>query len=689
MKSPRSLFLSVIPSDVRAFCRRVEGWFGSSLRDSLTMTSSGCVLISRQAKGAQPLLRTFTIVLALSFLTGTASAQRADLTGLKFCIDPGHGGHNAANDRNVIPDVGTSFWESESNFQKALWLKPMLEAKGAWVILTRYTNDYPNDALEPSLSSRWQLANDNNVNWFHSIHSNAYNGAVNYTMVLLKEIISTRTIAFPAAVTMSSYVYQNIRTNMRTTSSGGNTGTAGVYMDYTFYGGASGGYNLGVLNGLSMPGELSEGEFHDYFPETRRLMNKDYLRLEAYALRNSFLQYYGAAYDTLGTIAGFQKNGTTPINNVVIRLLPRNTVYTGDAYNNGFYIFDSLAPGTYTVRFETPGVAVDSVTVTIPRARTVVSGLPVQGTTGVPRNSQVVITFFSPMDTTVVRNAWSVAPVLPGTLSWNPERTILTFTPSALMDYKTTYSFSLDKMGNSPSPTYFVDNKTVTAAAAGTGGAFVLSFQSVALPPYVSLTQPSANDTSFDVTRNVGIRFSETMDTASVRTALSVTPNVAGTLTWMSYNTTVLFKQAANLAYGTTYTFTIGGTARAATGVYFDGNMDTIPGDSYSFSFRTVKQPDAVERNGLALPGAFALHQNFPNPFNPSTTIRFDLPERAAVSVVMYDALGRRIAELLHETMDAGFYSIPWNAGALSSGTYYCVVRAGEKSAVRSLLLLK
>jgi N-acetylmuramoyl-L-alanine amidase len=628
-------------------------------------------------------------LLLIVLLAATSFAQRADLTGLKFCIDPGHGGHNEANDRHVIPDVGTDFWESESNFQKALWLKPMLEAKGAWVILTRYTNDYPNDADEPSLTARWTLANSNNVNWFHSIHSNAYNGVVNYTMVLLKEIISSRTIAFPAAVTMSSDVYQNIRTNMRTSSSGGNFGTAGVYMDYTFYGGPSGGYNLGVLSGLAMPGELSEGEFHDYFPETRRLMNIDYLRLEAYALRNAFLQYYGAAYDTLGMIAGFQKNGTTPINNVVIRLLPKNTVYNGDAYNNGFYIFDSLAPGTYTVRFETPGVAVDSVSVTIPRARTVLSALPIQGATAVPRNSQVAITFFSPMDTAAVRNAWSVTPALPGTISWNPERTVLIFTPSALMDYKKTYSFSLDKMGNSPSPTYFVDNKTVTAAAAGTGGAFVLSFQTVALPPYVTLTQPMANDTSFAVTKNIGIKFSETMDTASVRAAFSITPNVEGTLVWMTYNTTVMLKQAADLASGTTYTVKVDGSARSAAGVYLDANMDTIPGDPYIFSFRTYKQPDAVERMSTNLPGAFALHQNFPNPFNPSTTIRFDLPERADVSVVMYDAIGRKAADVLHETMEAGFYSIPWNAGALSSGTYYCVVRAGDKRAVRSLLLLK
>ncbi len=102
-------------------------------------------------------------------------AQRADLSGLKFCIDPGHGGHSDATDRHVIPDPGINFYESESNFQKALLLESFLEARGAWVILTRYTNDYPTDA-EPSLTARWTLANTNNVNWFHSIHSNATGG---------------------------------------------------------------------------------------------------------------------------------------------------------------------------------------------------------------------------------------------------------------------------------------------------------------------------------------------------------------------------------------------------------------------------------------------------------------------------------------------------------------------------------
>ena len=141
----------------------------------------------------------------------------------------------------------------------------MLEARGATVYITRTTNDsttvYPNppscgnppvvDPNEPSLSARWKFANDNNVHWFHSIHSNALGGTntnTNYSLVLVKEVIATRQPAFPQAVTMANLIYNNIRAKNRTGAWAGNI-LPGVALDYTFYGGSNGGFNLGVLNG--------------------------------------------------------------------------------------------------------------------------------------------------------------------------------------------------------------------------------------------------------------------------------------------------------------------------------------------------------------------------------------------------------------------------------------------------------
>lgn len=279
--------------------------------------------------------RSVAVIVVLVCVATVAWSQRADLSGLKFCIDPGHGGHNPANDRLVNPDPGVDFWESESNFQKALHLKALLEARRAVVILTRTTNDYPNDD-EPSLTARWTLANNNNVNWFHSIHSNAAGGVnttTNYTLMLVKENIPTRTAAFPEAVTMSTVIGPAIRSALRTT-------TTSTWLDYTFYGGPNGGFNLGVLTGLVMPGELSEGSFHDFYPETRRLLNNDYRKMEAYALRNSFMQYFTVPADTLGIVAGIQTDiaGGKPVNLTRVRLLPVGRVYNGDPYNNGFFM---------------------------------------------------------------------------------------------------------------------------------------------------------------------------------------------------------------------------------------------------------------------------------------------------------------------------------------------------------------
>ena len=71
------------------------------------------------------------------------------------------------------------------------------------------------------------------------------------------------------------------------------------------------------------------------------------------------------------------------------------------------------------------------------------------------------------------------------------------------------------------------------------------------------------------------------------------------------------------------------------------------------------------------LPTHFGLCQNYPNPFNPSTQINFDLPVAGAVSLTIYDVLGRKVAELANGYREAGYHSVTWNAGArLASGVY-------------------
>ncbi len=393
-------------------------------------------------------------VFLMLILPALVAFAQPGLTGVRICIDPGHGGHNPANDRRIELDPGNVFWESEGNFQKALRLDTLLQAQGAWVILTRYTNEYPNDSLEPTLTQRWQLANANNVHWFHSIHSNAFNGSVNYTLLLTRESTTQPgQPQWPQALQMCQLMAPNIMAYLRTPSQMSR-------LDYSFLG-----YRLGVLSGLLMPGQLSEGSFHDVLSEYRKLQNREYNKMEAYALRNAFMSYFNAVPDSLGIVAGLQTEIGTgrAINFSQVRLLPLNRVYQGDRFNNGFYMFDRLPAGQYSLRFETPGYTADSVSFTLgggglvfvdrqlesSAPPTVVSSIPSEGDTLFSANRSIVLQFSKVMDTASVRRAFSITPTVQGRILWSNTNTTFTFDPDSLLPFFVSFTVRVDTQARS------------------------------------------------------------------------------------------------------------------------------------------------------------------------------------------------------------------------------------------------
>ena len=91
------------------------------------------------------------------------------------------------------------------------------------------------------------------------------------------------------------------------------------------------------------------------------------------------------------------------------------------------------------------------------------------------------------------------------------------------------------------------------------------------------------------------------------------------------------------------------------------------------------------------IPSSFELYQNFPNPFNPNTTIQYQIPKESYVSIKIYDILGREIASLVNEQKTAGTYKTNFDASKynLSSGTYFYTIKAGEFIKTKKLVLLK
>jgi hypothetical protein len=108
-----------------------------------------------------------------------------------------------------------------------------------------------------------------------------------------------------------------------------------------------------------------------------------------------------------------------------------------------------------------------------------------------------------------------------------------------------------------------------------------------------------------------------------------------------------------------------------------------------------VSLPTSVTERFSEIPSSYTLHANFPNPFNPTTTIAFDIPAEATVQLEVYNMLGQRIATLIgSDKMQAGSYNVTWDARdqfgrAVASGTYIYRLSAGDFTAVRKMTFLK
>lgn len=131
------------------------------------------------------------------------------------------------------------------------------------------------------------------------------------------------------------------------------------------------------------------------------------------------------------------------------------------------------------------------------------------------------------------------------------------------------------------------------------------------------------------------------------------------------------------LATGTTYFW-------RARGVNSGGAGPWAPTQSF-----TTVTGVAVEQLEGSLPTEFALRGNYPNPFNPQTTIQFDIAENSVVRLSVFDLLGREVDVLVSDQMSPGRYEFNWDAGDRPSGVYLYRLKANSFSASGRMLLLK
>jgi hypothetical protein len=122
-------------------------------------------------------------------------------------------------------------------------------------------------------------------------------------------------------------------------------------------------------------------------------------------------------------------------------------------------------------------------------------------------------------------------------------------------------------------------------------------------------------------------------------------------------------------------------------GTYY-WNVQSVD-NNFNVSVFSKEQRITVNYIENEIPAKFSLNQNFPNPFNPSTKIKYSIPKAENVTLKIYDILGRQIKTLVNEEKPAGNYSIEFNGKDMPSGVYFYQIRAGVFTETRKMLLLK
>jgi hypothetical protein len=171
-------------------------------------------------------------------------------------------------------------------------------------------------------------------------------------------------------------------------------------------------------------------------------------------------------------------------------------------------------------------------------------------------------------------------------------------------------------------------------------------------------------------------------------------PTLAPTLGWFASSWYAYNPATNTVVDGFTWNPTPGRTDPRPRGIAFSLGGDTAYAGAFNLDTNMVqmwvKTPTSVEEVATkSVPTGYALEQNFPNPFNPSTEIRFTIAKAGLTQLFVVDMLGRDVATLLTQDMQAGTYKVRFDASKLPSGTYIYTLRSGDAVVSKKMMLLK
>ncbi len=119
----------------------------------------------------------------------------------------------------------------------------------------------------------------------------------------------------------------------------------------------------------------------------------------------------------------------------------------------------------------------------------------------------------------------------------------------------------------------------------------------------------------------------------------------------------------------------------------YNGLDSNAAGNSLLITLKSTSV--GIQNISSQIPDKYKLENNFPNPFNPSTNIKFQLADKSFTSIIIYDMLGREVQKILSEELNAGYYNFQFNAENLNSGVYFYTLKTDKFSETKRMVLVK
>ncbi|MGB3019024.1 MAG: T9SS type A sorting domain-containing protein, partial [Ignavibacteria bacterium] len=222
---------------------------------------------------------------------------------------------------------------------------------------------------------------------------------------------------------------------------------------------------------------------------------------------------------------------------------------------------------------------------------------------------------------------------------------------------------------------YWKVNATNSVGTGAWSAVWNFTTRQVQPPAAPNLTQPPNNSTNVSLT--------PLLDWQNSSNAIYYRVNIA---TDLNFNNMVLNRDSITASF-----FDIPPNILNVNTLYFwRVNANNAGGSSLwssTFIFRTV--PTGINQIGMFIPDKYELYNNYPNPFNPVTKIRFDLPRSSSVRILLYDITGKVVMNLVDESLQAGSYETTLDASSLSSGLYFYRIETADFSNTKRLMLIK